>query len=322
MRGICSLVILAGLAATLTVGVARAQDDDIRPLLDRLDRLERDVNLLQRQVYRGTGPNGAPVPVGPADGQAAANAEVRLSQIDEQIRDLTGHIEELKFGLDQMKQRLDKMSNDYDMRLRQLEGGAGGAVANSPPPPPQLNDQGAPILRPPPSGKGAGANLSEPASRSGTLGSMPAGQANQGASAPADAASAGTLPSGSPQQQYDYAFGLLRQSNYPAAEQALRTFVQRYPKDPLAGNAQYWFGETFFVRGKYDLAAAAFAEGYQKFSKGAKAPDDLLKLGMSLQRLGRKADACQAFARLDRDFSIVPANVREKEAEEKRNAGC
>ena len=322
MRGIYTLVVLAGLAATLTIGAARAQDGDIRPLLDRLDRLERDVNLLQRQVYRGTGQNGAPVPVAPADGQSAANAEVRLSQIDEQIRGLTGQIEELKYGLDQMKQRMDKLSNDYDMRLRQLEGSGGGNPAvNSPPP--QLNDQGAPILRPPTTpGKGAGANPSEPASRTGSLGSMPANQNDQSAAAPADSASAGTLPSGSTQQQYDYAFGLLRQANYPAAEQALRSFVQRYPRDPLAGNAQYWFGETFFVRGKFELAAAAFAEGYQKFPRGPKAADDLLKLGMSLQRLGRKADACQAFGRLDRDFPIVPANVKDKAIEEKRNAGC
>jgi len=98
--------------------------------------------------------------------------------------------------------------------------------------------------------------------------------------------------------------------------------VQRYPNDPLAGNAQYWLGETYYVQKDYNNAAAVFAEGYQKYPKGGKAADNLLKLGMSLGQLGQKADACRAFARLDRDFPGAPGNVKERAADEKKRLGC
>ncbi len=102
----------------------------------------------------------------------------------------------------------------------------------------------------------------------------------------------------------------------------MRAFVQRYPNDPLAGNAQYWLGETYYVRQDYNNAATVFAEGYQKYPKGGKAADNLLKLGMSLGQLGQKADACRAFARLDRDFPSAPSNVKERAADEKKRLAC
>ncbi len=142
------------------------------------------------------------------------------------------------------------------------------------------------------------------------------------AAPPARAAAAAAPASGTPQEQYNYAFGLLRQANYPAAEQSLRAFVQRYPNDPLAGNAQYWLGETYYVRQDYNNAATVFAEGYQKYPKGGKAADNLLKLGMSLGQLGQKADACRAFARLDRDFPGALSNVKERAADEKKRLAC
>jgi tol-pal system protein YbgF len=149
-----------------------------------------------------------------------------------------------------------------------------------------------------------------------------------GASAPPPAASQqtasveGALPSGSVQDQYNYAMGLLTQANYPAAEQAMRSFVERFPKDPLAGNAQYWLGETFYVRKDYANAASAFAQGYDKYPKSAKAADDLLKLGMSLANLNQKPDACRAYARLQRDFPAAPQTIKERLAGEKQRASC
>jgi tol-pal system protein YbgF len=261
--------------------------------------------------------------VSPPDSQSAFNAEIRFGQVDDQIRSLTGQIEEINYNLDQLKRRLDKLVNDVDQRLSALEHGgaqtaaAGEAAAAPSVPPPAPTG----VLRPPRGQPtpppGAGANPSEPASASGVLGSLPANPP-----AAAQQAAAGNLPSGTAQEQYNYAFGLLRQTDYPAAEQALRAFIQRYPNDPLAANAQYWLGETYYVRKDYNGAAAAFAEGYQKYPKGGKAPDSLLKLGMALGNLGQKADACRAFARLDRDFPSAPANIKERASSEKQRLSC
>jgi tol-pal system protein YbgF len=314
MRPTAFAVFLCGLTLCLAVGARAQTGNDLRPLLDRLDRLERDMNLLQRQVYRGTSPGGAPVPMSPADTQAAVNSEVRFGQLDDQMRALTGQIEEITYNLAQVKRRLDTLASDMDQRLTALEHGQAGAAAGAAAP---LGAEPRALAAAPP--KGAGANPAEPASQSGVLGQI----GDQAAAAtPARAAAPAPPASGSPQDQYNYAFGLLRQANYPAAEQSLRAFVQRYPNDPLAGNAQYWLGETYYVRQDYNNAAAVFAEGYQKYPKGGKAADNLLKLGMSLGQLGQKADACRAFARLDRDFPGAPGNVKERAADEKKRLAC
>ena len=299
-------------------GVARAQDSDLQPLLDRLDRLERDVNVLQRQVYQGQGSSqnnsAGRGPAAAATPQSALNNELAVSQLQDQMRTLTGKMEEIGYNLDQLKTRLDRLSSDVDLRFSQLgvQSPANGAAA----PPPLRGGRPAPVRHPPP-----------PAAPQ-TLGSLDAGAAPpapasttpqpQQAGAPAG----GELPSGSPQDQYNYAFGLLRRADYPAAAQALRAFVQRYPRDPLAGNAQYWLGETYYVRKDYKNAASAFAEGYQKYPRGPKAPDNLLKLGMTLGNLGQKSDACKAFARLDHDFPGAATNVKEQEASERHSLRC
>jgi tol-pal system protein YbgF len=252
--------------------------------------------------------------------QSALNTEMRLGELEDRIRELTGRIEELTNNLAQTKQQLDRLSSDVDVRFNQLQpapAGAPGATAPLPPQPAQ-----------PKPAQGAGADLSQPASRSGTLGVLtaPAPAATPPASQPATpaqtASTEGALPSGSAQDQYNYAMGLLTQANYPAAEQAMRGFVQQWPKDPLAGNAQYWLGETFYVRKDYANAATAFAQGYEKYPKSGKAADDLLKLGMSLSNLNQKPDACRAFARLQRDFPSASPPIKERLVSEKQRAGC
>ena len=102
----------------------------------------------------------------------------------------------------------------------------------------------------------------------------------------------------------------------------MRAFVERNPKDPLAGNAQYWLGETYYVRKDYANAASAFAQGYEKYPKSPKAADDLLKLGMSLAALNQKADACKAYGRLQHDFPAAPQGIKERLGSEKQRAGC
>ena len=130
------------------------------------------------------------------------------------------------------------------------------------------------------------------------------------------------VPKLTPREQYNFAFSLLRRADYTGAAQALRTFIQLYPNDALAGNAQYWLGETYYVREDFSNAAATFAEGYQKYPRGGKAADGLLKLGMALGQLGQRADACRALARLDRDFPSVPAPIKDRASDEKKRLGC
>ena len=123
-------------------------------------------------------------------------------------------------------------------------------------------------------------------------------------------------------QVYETAYGYLLQQDYGAAEVAFDDFLKRYPNDNLAGNAQFWLGESFFVRSQFKPAAAAFLKGYQSYSKSAKAPDSLLKLAMSLGKLGQKDAACSSFGELNTRFPAASADVKSRAAAEKQRTGC
>ncbi|MGH7075409.1 MAG: tol-pal system protein YbgF [Stellaceae bacterium] len=298
----CLLALLLALAAPCAI--AQDYDSNLQQLGDRVTRLERDMTALERQVYQGGG-NGGPAL---QPGSLAANNELQMQRMSDQLRQITGQIQDLEHQINEMKSGMAKRESDVDMRLEALEQKAGIAGAGPAPGTAGAASQG----RPNQPNQAAAATPPAPPNRSG----------GNGAAASPQPAPGQVLPTGSPQQKYNYAFGLLREANYPAAANALSAFVKRYPASPLSSNALYWLGETYFVRHQYQTAASVFAKGYQKYPKGNKAADTLFRLGSALGRLGRKADACQAFARLDRDFPIAPANLKRRETREKQRAGC
>jgi tol-pal system protein YbgF len=138
----------------------------------------------------------------------------------------------------------------------------------------------------------------------------------------AGAPAAGEAEEASPKQLYETAYGYLLQRDYGAAEAAFDAFLKRHPSDPLAGNAQYWLGESLYVRGQYRAAAGAFLKGYQSYSHSAKAPESLLKLAMSLQRLGQKDAACSSYSELSAKFPNAPPHVKASAQLERQRAGC
>ncbi len=138
--------------------------------------------------------------------------------------------------------------------------------------------------------------------------------------APATVA-ADILPAGTEKQQYSYAQKLVTKGEYAKAEVALGEFLKRYPKANLAGNAQYWLGQTYYVRKMYTRATRAFLEGYNNYPKSQKAPAFLLKIGMSLNAMGEKGDACDAYRELASRFPDSMESKNKRPPEEKR-AGC
>lgn len=125
-----------------------------------------------------------------------------------------------------------------------------------------------------------------------------------------------------PQQLYEQAYGYLLQKDYASAEQGFEDFLRRNPNHQLAGNAQYWLGESFYVRGQYRPAAAAFLKGYQTYARSPKAPECLLKLAMSLNRLGQKDAACSSFNELATKYPNPPAHVKSIAQSERQKSGC
>jgi tol-pal system protein YbgF len=317
------------LAVLLLPAAAYSQDATTQ---ERLDRIERDLNMLQRQVYRGA---PTPPPGAGSGGTTGADVEIRMERLEEQMRDLTGKVEQIANGLDQLRQRIEQINSDYDVRFNQLSGGTSLPPARTgssdssrfaaapsappfPPPPPGSTGPAPGSIVPPPS------SASGPSPIFNTLTPPGSGSSRQPPPPPPapDAAGAdAAAPAGTAAQQFNHAFGLLKQADYPAAEAALRAFIEAHPSDPLAANAQYWLGETLYARNKFMEAAAAFAEGYKRYPHGAKAADDLLKMGMSLARADQKRNACVAFAQLD-EMPGASAAIRERANAEKKRAGC
>ena len=115
---------------------------------------------------------------------------------------------------------------------------------------------------------------------------------------------------------------MLKQQDFKRAEQALKAFIEQHPRDKLTSNAQYWLGETHYVRKNYQDAAFAFAEGYQKYPESRKAPDSLLKLGMSLRRMEKRKEACTAFARFLSKYPKATDRLKARIDREWRQAKC
>lgn len=342
-----------------------AAAQDLQTLLDRIERLERDLRTLNIQLARG-----GSVPDATASGESAgdtvspsvnpagvAHLDARITTIEEDLRTVTGSVEELGFQIDQLTSRIDKLVVDVDFRLSELERGGGAATpavqgsmqgngllqqdeSANPSPVTAETDPGTGVLGTITAEQLQNADVATPNTtdtRSAGAGdgaaNQPEGMSTQELAAPdpssdstggvqGSVAGAEQVAALSPQDQYAQAFALLRQAKYDEAATALQAFVDTHGDHDLASNARYWLGETYYVRSEFVRAAEVFFEAYRLAPKGPKAPDTLLKLGMALGNLGKKPEACAAFAKLSQEFpSPSPAIVSKLDRERIRN-GC
>lgn len=114
----------------------------------------------------------------------------------------------------------------------------------------------------------------------------------------------------------------VRAGRYDQAEERLRQFLRDYPNSPLAGEAQYWLGESLFVRGIFQEAARAYLAGYQGDRAGSYAPQNLLRLGTTLGRIGQKVDACLTLQEVGRQFPAAGSDILDDAASEASRLGC
>jgi tol-pal system protein YbgF len=125
-----------------------------------------------------------------------------------------------------------------------------------------------------------------------------------------------------PRAAYDQAYGYVVSGDYQMAEMALKQFLADHPKDKLAGNAHFWLGEAHYARGNFRDAADSFLTTYRDYPKSAKAPESLLKLGLSLEGLGEKGAACATYKELEKKFPSAPGALLSRVAEQKSKSGC
>ena len=291
---------LAGTASVmLTLAPAFAEDlDDVS---DKVDRVERDLRELQFEVYKGNPPSESGGQAGgPPGGIGAGGA--RINDMEQSLRDLRGQVETLTFQVRQLTEQLDIARKESSYRLGALEGGAPATPIPGPAPKP-TGVAGNPIAL------NTGSQLQ--GAKSGTLGSMPA-----------DAAPSGLAGGLSPRQQYDAAMELLSRAQYVEAQGAFRGFVAANPADELAGPAQYWVGDIAFTQKDYQGAAKAFADVLKRYSKTARAPDAMLKLGLSLLELNQKKEGCTTLGAIKSKYPNANKAIFDRAAKRASEAKC
>ncbi len=226
---------------------------------------------------------------------------MRITQLEDDLRALTGRLEEVAFQVRKLDDRLNKALADMEYRLSQSRPGGDDAAAA-------------------PAGASAGGGA---ASASGASALPRSGSSAPAADAARPAAPAATSVAGlPPRDQYARSLSLLEKRNYEDAAAGFSEFLKQNPNDPLADNARYWLGETYYARGDYARAAQQFLEGYEKNKDGPKAPDTLLKLGLSLSALDKKKEACATFHELGKVFPNAPDAVRDRAAQESKRIAC
>lgn len=314
----------ASLAAALTLSLAPlAHAEDVDELADKMERIERDLRQLEYDVYKGNPP--APGDGALAGGAMAAGGGTRLNDVESSLRDLRGQVETLTYQVRQLTEQLDIARKEANYRLGALEGGApagafpagaapaaaakgpavGGPMVAPAPKPQASNSYGAPINLTPGSGSdGQG-------QRPGTLGSVPA-------DALPDEVAGGL----SPRQQYDAAMELLSRAQYAEAQSAFRGFVAANPANELAGPAQYWVGDIAFTQKDYGAAAKSFADLLKRYAKTARAPDAMLKLGLSLMELGQKKEGCTTLGAIKSKYPNANKAILDRAAKRASEAQC
>jgi len=348
VRAFYKALLASVLAFALTAGTALAQQTDVRDLADRIDRLERDLNILQSQFYRsqsgsatvpGPAPAGSPGATGGNLSSDVYNTlDQRIAAVEDQIRTLTGALEKANHDSAELSARMDRMQADNDVRFKELEQKGGGAPLTtggqpgSQVPVPTASADAAPTGGAAPnaaSDQGAPAPPKEGETWNPTLGSAPhpLGQIKESdlkklEPKNADSAGAAAASGRTPQEQYDAAFTQLRNNDNDGASKSFQSFLDQHPKDPLAGNATFWLGQIAYSQGKYEQAAPIFFEAYSKYPKSAKAGESLLKVGLAMSNLGKKKEACAALARFTSEFPDAADSLKHQSATEKQKLGC
>tara|TARA_X000000950_G_scaffold46953_2_gene54102 strand:- start:89 stop:1012 length:924 start_codon:yes stop_codon:yes gene_type:complete len=292
----------------LIFSTARA-DEKLNQVLKELQQIKKDMQTLEKAVYsqsfKGSGKTQAS---GSLEG-ALTRQLVKITELEEQMQKLTASHEEVMFSFEQLNERLNKTQKDNELRLSDLETGDVKQVTKKTKP-----KQFPGTDKPQNLGKMVVQKQSEQQQTSSVN--------PKGVVKIEEPEVQEILPKKSPEEQYKFATSLIKVGDYDQAELALREFVKKNSKHKLAGNAQYWYAETFYIRQLYHDAAAAYLDGYQKYPQSSKGPQNLLKLGVTLSELGEKDQGCQMLDGIKKQYPKAKQSVIQKAKYEKKKYKC
>jgi len=298
-----------------------AENDELTEILDAI---QKDIKTLEKAVYSEQNNSLSNSSFDQSSEDVLTRHLLKLSEIENQFQELTNKFEEVNFKLDKLSNRLSKVQSDNQLRFQQLENKKITALTTEEEnkitsSTTDLDDKVLPGSSEPQdlgsiSYKDTETNLSTQETQSvESTGSVVTEEFRSEEK---------ILPSETPEKQYEFATSFLKVGDYNTAERAFKEFVDTNPNHELAGNAQYWYAETFRIRQLYTDAASAYLEGYQKYPKSKKGPINLLRLGVSLVQIGEKDQGCLMITGVKKQYPKAKQSVLQKAKYEEKKFEC
>ena len=295
---------------------------DSHNISELLETIQKDLKTLEKAVYSNSSDNDLNITksMDQNSEEVLTRHLLKLSEIESQFQELTNKFEEINFKLDKLSNRISKSQADNQLRFQQLE----NKTVNM-----NIDETNTAKIK-------SEDQILPGSSQPQDLGSISykdtdTGQETQEIQSVETTNTVVTenfiseekiLPDGTPNEQYEFATSFLKVGDYNMAERAFREFVDSNPDHNLAGNAQYWYAETFRIRQLFTDAASAYLEGYQKYPKSQKAPINLLKLGVSLVQIGEKDQGCLMISGVEKEYPKANQSVLQKAKYEEKKFEC
>jgi len=294
-----------------------AEEEEIylKAISDQIQVITKDLKTLEKAVYQ----KSDVVSLKPSSSQSSdgLNEDImtkhllKLNEIEDQFRELTNKFEEVNFKLDKLSTRVTKIQSDAQLRFSDLEN---GSIS-----PKIKKQQNLPGSTKPQDFGAAPAYQTSNLPKEQSINSV---ESAQTVIAEEPETRESLLPDKPAEEQYEFAVSFMKIGDYETAEFALKEFIDKNKDHDLAGSAQYWYGETFRIRQLYSDAATAYLDGYQNYPKSRKAPDNLLKLGITMVQLGEKDQGCKMISGIKKEYPKANKSVLQKAQYEQKKFKC
>ena len=300
---------------------------DNHNIYETLEQIQKDIQTLEKAVYSGS-VNLNNNELNNSNSLSNSNSEdvltrhlLKLTEIENQFQQLTNKFEEINFKLDKLSNRMSKVQSDNQIRFQDLESAisSGGSLEKLTKKTPDKTNQVLPGSSQP---QELGSISYKDTNTNETTQQTQSIDTTASIVTETFQSEEKILPQDTPEKQYEFATSFLKVGDYTTAERAFREFVNANPEHDLAGNAQYWYAETFRIRQLYTDAASAYLEGYQKYPKGDKAPINLLKLGVSMVQIGEKDQGCKMINGVQKQYPDANQSVIQKAKYESQKFEC
>ena len=301
---------------------------DNHNIYEILETIKKDIKTLERAVYSGSVKNDTTTTEN-LNIELDSNSEdvltrhlLKLSEVEDQFRQLTNKFEEINFKLDKLSNRMSKIQADNQIRFQDIEVAISSGESTMQLTSKQKTDSNK-ILPGSSQPQDLGSISYKDTETSETSQQIQSIDTTASVVTETFQAEEKILPQDvSPKKQYEFATSFLKVGDYSTAERAFREFVLSNSEHELAGSAQYWYAETFRIRQLYTDAASAYLEGYQKYPKGNKAPVNLLKLGVSMIQIGEKDQGCKMINGVEIQYPKANQSVIQKAKYESKKFEC